>query len=70
MQDIYHDIRIENESVRDFEEVEAMTRKAFWNVHVPGCEEHYLAHILREHEDFIPALDFVAKRRMAISWEM
>ncbi len=38
-----------------------MTRKAFWNVNVPGCEEHYLAHILRSHEDFIPELDFVAK---------
>lgn len=59
--DLYDDIRIENESAGDFEEVEAMTRKAFWNVHVPGCEEHYLAHILREHEDFIPELDFVAK---------
>lgn len=56
-----NDIRIENESQGDFEEVEALTRKAFWNVNVPGCEEHYLAHILREHEDFIPELDFVAK---------
>ena len=61
MQDQYIAIRIENETQGDFEEVEALTRKAFWNVNVPGCEEHYLAHILREHEDFIPELDFVAK---------
>lgn len=61
MQDKYGDIRIENESQGDFKEVEALTRKAFWNVNVPGCEEHYLAHILREHEDFISELDFVAK---------
>lgn len=61
MQDKYGDIRIENESQGDYREVEALTRKAFWNVNVPGCEEHYLAHILREHEDFIPELDFVAK---------
>ncbi len=61
MQESYNDIRIENETRGDFGEVEALTRRAFWNVHVPGCEEHYLAHILREHEDFIPELDFVAK---------
>ncbi|MGN1339780.1 MAG: GNAT family N-acetyltransferase [Oscillospiraceae bacterium] len=32
---------------------------AFWNVNTPGCCEHYLAHVLREHRDFIPELDFV-----------
>ena len=57
----YGDIGIVNETQGDFEEVEALTRKAFWNVYVPGCEEHYLAHILRGHEDFISELDFVAK---------
>lgn len=41
--------------------MERLTRRAFWNVNVPGCEEHYLAHILRNHEDFLPELDFVAK---------
>ncbi|MGN1415757.1 MAG: GNAT family N-acetyltransferase, partial [Oscillospiraceae bacterium] len=30
------------------------------NLNMPGCSEHYLAHILRSHEDFIPELDFVA----------
>lgn len=54
------DIIIRNEVKSDFREVEILIRKAFWNVNVPGCNEHYLAHILREHEDFIPELDFVA----------
>lgn len=54
------DILIRNETENDFNEVEELTRKAFWNVYVPGCVEHYLAHILRGHEDFIPELDFVA----------
>ena len=27
----------------------------------PGCDEHYLAPILRKHPDFIPQLDFVAE---------
>lgn len=54
-------ITIRNEKTDDFREVEILTRKAFWNVHVPGCDEHYLAHILRDHKDFIPELDLVAQ---------
>lgn len=50
---------IRNEEERDFRAVEELTKKAFWNVHVPGCSEHYLAHTLRRHPDFIPELDFV-----------
>lgn len=56
-----HNITIRNETKSDFREVEILTRKAFWNVNVPGCYEHYLAHILRDHEDFIPELDLVAE---------
>ncbi len=26
---------------------------------MPGCVEHYLIRVMREHEDFIPELDFV-----------
>lgn len=36
-----------------------ITRKAFYNIYVPGCMEHYLVHIMRDHEDFIKELDFV-----------
>ena len=54
-------IKIRNEIESDFREVEILTRKAFWNVNVPGCDEHYLAHVLRDHEDFIPELDLVAE---------
>ncbi len=54
-------ITIRNEEKSDFREVEILTRKAFWNVNVPGCDEHYLAHVLRDHEDFIPELDLVAE---------
>lgn len=52
---------IRREEPRDFREVELLTRKAFWNVYVPGCVEHYLAHCLRNHADFIPELDLVAE---------
>lgn len=52
---------IRNEEKKDFRAVEEMTKKAFWNVSVPGCNEHYLAHVLRGHPDFVPELDFVAE---------
>lgn len=53
------EINIRNEVPKDYREVEELTKKAFWNVNVPGCDEHYLAHILRGHADFITELDFV-----------
>lgn len=52
-------IRLERED--DYRCVEELTRKAFWNLHCQGCDEHYLAHIMRSHPDFCPDLDFVAE---------
>ncbi|MBK9577983.1 MAG: N-acetyltransferase [Fibrobacterota bacterium] len=45
----------------DFPQVEWLTREAFWNLYRPGCDEHYLVHLLRGHEDFLPELSFVAE---------
>lgn len=28
---------------------------------MPGCEEHYLLHCMRNHSDFIPELDFLVE---------
>ena len=53
-------LEIRREAEEDFRAVEEVTREAFWNLHVPGCDEHYLVHSLREHKDFLPELDFVA----------
>ena len=52
-------LNIRNERELDYQIAEDITRKAFYNVYVPGCMEHYLVHIMRGHEDFIPELDFV-----------
>jgi Predicted acetyltransferase len=52
-------IIIRNENEADYAIVEEITRKSFYNLYVPGCIEHYLVHIMRSHEDFIPELDFV-----------
>ena len=53
-------ITIRREDEKDYRVVEEITREAFWNLNFPGCDEHYLVHILRDHPDFIPEMDFVA----------
>ncbi len=50
-------IRLEEKA--DYREVENLTREAFWNQSVMGCDEHYLVHVMRTHEDFIPELALV-----------
>ena len=52
-------IKIRREEQTDYERVEEITRKAFWNLYTPGCNEHYLVHVMRFHKDFLPELDFV-----------
>ncbi|MBQ8510036.1 MAG: N-acetyltransferase [Clostridia bacterium] len=37
-----------------------MVRRAFWNKYRPGCDEHYLVHILREDSAYLPELSRVA----------
>jgi putative acetyltransferase len=54
------DLTIRRETPEDYREVEVLTREAFWNLYVPGCLEHYVTHVVRDHADFIPELDFVA----------
>ena len=52
-------VRIRQEEEADYERVEKITRQAFYNLYVPGCNEHYLVHVMRSHEDFLPELDLV-----------
>lgn len=52
-------VNIRNEKETDYNRVEEITRKCFYNLYIPGCIEHYLVHIMRNHEDFVPDLDFV-----------
>ncbi len=55
----YMNIRLERKD--DYTQVEELTREAFWNLYFPGCNEHYLCHILRGHKDFISELDYVVE---------
>lgn len=50
---------IRNEKPEDYRTVEELIKKTFWNLYVPGCNEHYFAHLVRKSPDFIPELDFV-----------
>ncbi|KAL0249006.1 hypothetical protein GEMRC1_004240 [Eukaryota sp. GEM-RC1] len=53
------DCSIRHEEPSDEFVVEQLCREAFWNLHTPGCDEHYLVHVLRDHPDYIPELSFV-----------
>jgi predicted N-acetyltransferase YhbS len=52
------ELRLEEE--KDHKTVENLTREAFWNHYVPGCDEHLLVYNLRKTNVFIKDLDFVA----------
>lgn len=54
-------IIIRPETKEDYFNAEFMTKKAFWNLHHPGCDEHYLVHLLRESEDYLEELSRVAE---------
>ena len=53
--------RLRAEAPADHRAVEEVIREAFWNHYGPGCNEHYLAHVLRNEDCFIKELDFVAE---------
>lgn len=54
-------MQIRETKPEDYRKVEELTREAFWNHHVPGCDEHLLVHKLHESDIYIPELDFVAE---------
>jgi putative acetyltransferase len=55
-------LTIRNEQKEDCRTVEQLVREAFWNLYVPGCNEHFVLHNLRKSDDFVPELDFVAEK--------
>ena len=52
-------MKIRTEKYEDYFTVESLIKRAFWNVNTPGCNEHYIAHCIRKHSDFIPELSLV-----------
>ena len=57
-------INIRLERPDDYKTVERLTFAAFETMELPGrtrTNEHFLAHVLRTDEAFVPELDFVAE---------
>lgn len=54
-------ITLHREGPEDYRAVEEITRDAFFNHHSPGCDEHYLVHLIRNAPAFVAELDTVAK---------
>ncbi|MCL1935731.1 MAG: GNAT family N-acetyltransferase [Defluviitaleaceae bacterium] len=55
-------MNIRQETPIDYKEVNNLHREAFYNVYKPGCDEHYLMHILRDSDSFIKELSFVYEK--------
>lgn len=55
------EIKIRQERKDDYHDVEVVVREAFWGCFEPVCNEHYLVHLLRDCDAFIPELDLVAE---------
>lgn len=54
-------ITLRLERPEDYPAVNALIREAFWGLHRPDCNEHLLAHKLRQSPSFVPELDYVAE---------
>lgn len=59
--DISADIIIRSELPEDYFAAELIAKRAFWNLHFPGCNEHYFLHRLRSEENYISELSRVAE---------
>ncbi len=56
------DIIIRLEREEDYRENENLIRESFWNVYCPGCNEHYLMHVLRNDDSCVNELNFVMEK--------
>ena len=56
-----NNIIIRKETKEDQYNTELMTMRAFWNIHGPGCNEHYMVHMLRDADEYLPELSRVAE---------
>lgn len=46
---------------KDHYEVEYLAKRSFWNLNMPGCDEHYLAHRIWKEEGFVPEISLLAE---------
>lgn len=53
-------IFIRETTEKDCFQTENLTREAFWNIYLPGCNEHLVLHNLRNSKSYISELDLIA----------
>ena len=53
-------IIIRNITDKDHYEIELVAKRAFWNLNMPGCDEHYLVHRLWNETCYIPEISLAA----------
>lgn len=56
-----NNIVIRNIEEKDHYNVECVTKRAFWNLNMPGCDEHYLVHRLWTDSAYVPEISLVAE---------
>lgn len=54
-------VTVRQEQPEDFDRVETICREAFWNLYIPGAEEHAVVHKLHHHKDTIHDLTAVVE---------
>lgn len=52
---------IRNIEEKDYYEIEYLVKRAFWNINMPGCDEHYLVHRLLTERVYIPEISLLAE---------
>lgn len=55
------DITIRRINTEDHYNVEYMTKRAFWNLNMPGCDEHYLVHRIWNEPDYVSSISLLAE---------
>ena len=55
------DIIIRNITDKDHYDIESVAKRAFWNLNMPGCDEHYLVHRLWNEPCYISELSLAAE---------
>ena len=54
-------LRLRKISEEDHYNVEYIAKKAFWNLNMPGCDEHYLVHRIWEEPTYVPEISLLAE---------
>lgn len=55
------DYSIRSIGKKDYYAIEWLAKRAFWNLNMPGCDEHYLVHKLWKDTAYVPEVSLAAE---------